>query len=63
MLGTTIQCRRLGFPSLEDLLASMEDVVKMQKLSDGQIHLKGIPDKDTAHVHNLVQRQGDSGSR
>ncbi len=59
-----IQYRKLGFPSLLDLLRAWPDVLEVKEV-DGDYRktlLVGKPDDKTGHVHKMVQRQRESES-
>ena len=59
----TIPYRELGYCSPVDLIRDMPDVVYTVFQSGGAMLLKGVADKSTAHIRDLVRGQRSTGHK
>ncbi len=54
--GTSLPYLKLGFPSAQELLKNIPDVVSCN-LSNGSLFVRAIPKNESAHINKLVQGQ------
>lgn len=55
LLGYPVPFRKMGFPTLEDFLRSIPDVVELS-WRGGELMLQAIATESTAHIARMVAR-------